>query len=278
MKKWNLIIDVARCHDCNNCFLACKDEHVDNTFEGYSLPQPKHGHRWMNIMRKERGQFPLIDVAYLPVPCMHCDNAPCMKAAKDGAVYKRDDGIVIIDPVKARGQRHLVDACPYGAIWWNEEHQVPQKCTLCAHLLDQGWNQPRCVQVCPTGALRIVSGEDEDMEKMVTAEALEPLHPEYHTKPRVHYKNLFRYTHCFIAGSVAVEREGVADCAHGAVVTLVKDSEKRQATTDAFGDFRFDGLEENSGTYRLEITYEDREMKTLAVEVATSVSLGTVWM
>ena len=278
MKKWNLIIDVAKCHDCNNCFLACKDEHCDNSFPPYAVAQPWHGHRWVNIMRKERGQFPQIDVAYLPLFCMHCDNAPCIKAAQDGAVYKRDDGIVIIDPVKAQGQKHLVDACPYGAIWWNEEHTLPQKCTLCAHLLDEGWKEPRCVQACPTGALRIVKVEDGEMEKLITAENLEPLHPHYHTKPRVYYKNLFRYTHCFIAGSVAVERDGVSDCAQGATVTLIKDSEKRQAITDTFGDFKFDGLEENSGIYNIEISYEDREVKRLEVEVDKSVSLGTVWV
>ena len=38
---WGLIIDVARCHDCNNCFLACKDEFIDNDFPGYSQAQPK---------------------------------------------------------------------------------------------------------------------------------------------------------------------------------------------------------------------------------------------
>ena len=105
MDKWNLIIDVEKCEDCNNCFLACKDEHVDNDWPGYAVSQPLHGQLWMNIMRKERGQYPLIDVAYLPVPCMHCDNAPCIKAARDGAVYKRDDGIVIIDPIKAMDQK-----------------------------------------------------------------------------------------------------------------------------------------------------------------------------
>jgi Fe-S-cluster-containing dehydrogenase component len=278
MKKWNLIIDVEKCEDCNNCFLSCKDEHVDNDFQGYSRSQPKHGHRWVNIMRTERGQFPQIDVAYLPIFCMHCDNAPCIKAAQDGAVYKRDDGIVIIDPVKAQGQRHLVDACPYGAIWWNEEHALPQKCTLCAHLLDDDWKEPRCVQACPTGALRIVKIEDGEMEEIVTSESLEPFHPEYNTKPRVYYKNLFRYTHCFIAGSVAVERDGVSDCAQGATVTLIKDSEKRKVTTDTFGDFKFDGLKENSGIYHIEISYEDREVKSLEVEVDTSVSLGTVWL
>jgi Fe-S-cluster-containing dehydrogenase component len=278
MKKWNLIIDVAKCHDCNNCFLACKDEHCDNSFPPYTVAQPWHGHRWVNIMRTERGQFPQIDVAYLPLFCMHCDNAPCIKAAQDGAVYKRDNGIVIIDPVKAQGQKHLVDACPYGAIWWNEEHTLPQKCTLCAHLLDEGWKEPRCVQACPTGALRIFKIEDGEMENLITAESLEPLHPEYHTKPRVYYKNLFRYTHCFIAGSVAVERDGVSDCAQGATVTLIKDSEKRQVTTDTFGDFKFDGLKENSGIYHIEISYEGREARTLEIDLKKTLNAGTIFV
>jgi len=276
MKKWNLIVDVEKCEDCNNCFLSCKDEHVDNDFQGYSASQVKHGHRWVNIMRTERGQFPQIDVAYLPIFCMHCDNAPCIKAAQDGAVYKRDDGIVIIDPVKAQGQKHLVDACPYGAIWWNEEHTLPQKCTLCAHLLDEGWKEPRCVQACPTGALRIVKVEDGEMEKLITAENLEPLHPHYHTKPRVYYKNLFRYTHCFIAGSVAVEPDGVSDCAQGATVTLIKDSEKRQAITDTFGDFKFDALKENSGTYILQIDYTGYTLKVIEVDLKKSFNAGTI--
>src|SRR5512135_1971228 len=112
MKKYNLVIDVAKCEDCNNCFLSCKDEHVDNDWPGYASSQPRHEHRWMNIMRKERGQFPTIDVTYRPTPCMHCDNAPCIKAGKNGAVYKRDDGIVIIDPEKAKGQEAIVKACP----------------------------------------------------------------------------------------------------------------------------------------------------------------------
>ena len=61
----------------------------------------------------------------MPVMCNHCDDAPCMKAAKNGAVRKRADGIVIIDPEKAKGQKKIMQACPYGAIFWNEEKQHP---------------------------------------------------------------------------------------------------------------------------------------------------------
>ena len=277
MTKWNLVIDVEKCEDCNNCFLACKDEHVDNDWPGYAISQPRHGHRWMNILRKERGQYPIIDVAYLPVPCMHCDVAPCIKAGKAGAVYKRDDGIVIIDPEKARGQEDIVKACPYDAIWWNEEHKVPQKCTFCAHLLDDGWKEPRCVTVCPTGAISVVRTKDRDMQATVASENLEALHPQFNANPRVYYKNLNRFTRCFIGGSVAYEKEGIIDCAEGARVALLKGSEKMgEAVTDNFGDFKFDRLEEESGKYTVEIVFKDYDKEALEVDLKTSISLGTI--
>lgn len=278
MKKWRLIIDVALCHDCNNCFLACKDEYVGNDFPGYSIPQPDHGHRWMNIMRKERGQYPIIDVAYLPVPCMHCDDAPCIKAAGDGAVYRRDDGIVIIDPIKAKGQTNIVDSCPYGAIWWNEQNSVPQKCTFCAHLLDEGWKEPRCVQACPTGALRAYYIEDSEMVDIIEDEKLEAYEPKYKTGPHVYYKNLYRFTRCFIGGSVAVQVEGKDECPEGAKVTLFRGSGERvgECVTNNYGDFKFDDLEEDSGRHFLEIVYPDHEKETLEVDLKTSLNVGTV--
>lgn len=279
MNKWQMIIDVEKCEDCNNCFLACKDEHVGNDWKGYSLSQPLHGHRWMNIMRKERGQCPMIDVAYLPIPCMHCDRAPCIEASKGGAAYKREDGIVIIDPEKARGQQAILQACPYNAIWWNEEKNVPQKCTFCAHLLDNGWKEPRCVQACPTGALKVLKVDETATNHITETEGLDILKPELNTQPRVHYKNLFRYTKCFVAGSVALEKNGLTECAEGAKVLLIKDKNMiDEAVTDNYGDFKLDRLDEESGIYELEIQYEDYERKRLEVELKLSVSLGTIFL
>ena len=102
MKKWNLIIDVAECTNCNGCTLATMDEYVGNDWPGYAAPMPRHGHRWIDIKQKERGQAPFVDLAYVPTMCNHCDDAPCVKAARDGAAYKRPDGIIIIDPEKAK--------------------------------------------------------------------------------------------------------------------------------------------------------------------------------
>jgi Fe-S-cluster-containing dehydrogenase component len=101
----------------------------------------------------------------MPVMCNHCDDAPCMKAAKDGAVRKRDDGIVIIDPVKAKGQKQIVDACPYGAISWNEELQLPQHWIFDAHLLDAGWTKTRAEQAARPASIVTMKVEDAEMQR-----------------------------------------------------------------------------------------------------------------
>ena len=279
MNKWNLIIDVANCTNCNNCFLANRDEHVDNDFPGYAAPQPRHGHRWIDILRRERGRAPMLDVAYLPTMCNHCDEAPCVKASGDGAVYQRDDGIVIIDPQRARGKKEIVDSCPYHAIWWNEELGVAQKWIFDAHLLDQGWKEPRCAQVCPTGAIRSLKAEDAEMVQVVEREKLEVLHPEFCAKPRVYYQNLYRYAQCFIGGSVAVDRNGTLDCLAGAEVALVRGGAiLAQERTDVFGDFRFDRLDRDSGAYVLEIAHPDHGKKTIEVQLGESQYLGTTYL
>lgn len=172
MKKWNLIVDVVPCTNCNNCFLAIKDEYCGNTFTGYSAEQPLHGQKWINIVGRERGSGSLMDVAYLVTTCNQCDNAPCIKAAKNGAVYKRNDGIVMIDPIKSKGQKQLVKACPYGNIWWNETLELPQKWCFDAHLLDNGWKEPRASRVCGSGALRAVFITDSEMRALVEKEEL----------------------------------------------------------------------------------------------------------
>jgi Fe-S-cluster-containing dehydrogenase component len=274
--KWNMIIDVAECTNCNLCTLAAMDEYVDNEFPGYSAPMPRHGHKWIDILQKERGQATMVDVAYVPVMCNHCDNAPCV-AKGGGAVKKREDGIVLIDPVKAKGRKDLVESCPYGQIWWNEELQIPQAWTFDAHLLDQGWKQTRGQQSCPTGAMRAIKVSDEEMADIARQEALEVMQPEAGTKPRVYYKNLWRYSTCFIGGTVAAEANGAVDCVEGASVRLLKDGVTiAQTVTDHYGDFKFDRLEENSGDYTLEISADGRAAKALMAHLGASINIGEI--
>jgi Fe-S-cluster-containing dehydrogenase component len=254
-RKWNLIVDVAKCDNCRNCFLATKDEHIGNDFPGYAAAQPEKQHAWVDIVRRERGTYPVAEARFMPVMCNHCDDAPCMKAAKNGAVVKRPDGIVIIDPEKARGQKAIVEACPYGAVYWNEDKQIPQAWIFDAHLLDQGWPRPRVEQSCPTGVFRSLKVEDAEMAGLAQAEGLAVLKPELGTRPRVYYKNLHLMTTCFVAASVAMDANGVEECADGAEVVLTQDGrEVGRATTDTFGEFKIDRLPPNSGRYQLSIS------------------------
>ncbi len=266
MKQAYLIIDIGLCHDCNNCFLACKDEHVDNDWSPVSGPQPRHGHRWMNIQRIERGQYPRIDVAYLPLLCQHCQDAPCMKAHPD-CFTRRPDGIVLINAEKAKGKLDLTKSCPYGAIYWNKELEVCQKCTMCAHLLDgDEFSQPRCAHSCPTGAIRFVSMAPAEMEKLAAAEGLENYRPDFRSRPNVYYKNLHRFEKAFIAGGLIKN----GDCVEGVQVTLTGDGVNATQTTDYFGDFKFDAL--LPGKYRVEA----QGKKLAEATLGASVNLGNL--
>ncbi len=275
MNKWNLIIDVAECTNCNLCTLAAMDEYVGNEFPGYSKPMPKHGHKWINILQKERGQQPMIDIAYVPTRCNHCDDAPCVERGR-GAVQKRSDGIVLIDPDKAKGRKDLVDACPYGHIWWNEELELPQAWTFDAHLIDAGWQQTRGQQSCPTGAMRAIKVEDAEMARMAREEGLQVLRPELATQPRVYYRNLWRYSKAFIGGTVSADAGGVVDCVEGAKVRLLKGGLLvAESATDNYGDFKFDKLDEDSGKYVVEIAALGRTRKVDA-QLGASVNVGEI--
>jgi tetrathionate reductase subunit B len=239
-----MIIDITQCNGCYNCQIACKDEHVGNDWTPIAKPQPDTGQFWMRTEELERGQIPKVKVAYMHHMCQHCDEAPCIPACNSEAIYKREDGAVIIDPTKCTGQRNCLGECPYGVIYYNEDMQLAQKCTWCAHLLDQGWTEPRCVDVCPTGALKF--GEESEFKDLIAK--AEVLQPGANTKVRVYYIGIPKR---FVAGSVYDPEAD--ECLEGATVTLIDGQGKKVASlqTDHFGDFWFEGL--GVGTYSLAI-------------------------
>lgn len=251
MSKWNLIINVGRCENCNNCVIAARDEHVGNAFPGYAAPASVDSDSPIRILRRVQGEGHMVETTYLPVMCNHCDAAPCMRVGGD-AIRKRADGIVIIDPVKAKGRKDIAGSCPYKAIVWNEEHQLPQTWIFDAHLLDHNWPHPRCQQSCPTDVFETVRLADQDMKRKARDEGLRPLRPELGTAPRVWYRNLDRWQTCFIGGSVSAEIAGRTECVEGADIVLFKDGAVVAAThSDVFGDFRFNSLHGNSGLYQV---------------------------
>ena len=273
MSTFSILVDVKKCTGCYNCFLSCRDEYCGNDYPGYSAAQPIEGQSWMHIQEVERGEYPKPKIDYVPRPCMHCADAPCMGAVEPGVVYRRKDGVVIIDPEKAKGKKEIVDACPYRVIFWNEALQVPQKCTLCAHRLDEGGQLPRCVEACPTGALVFGDLEDPTSEIASLAKKLvvEQLHPEYGTNPRVSYVGLPKR---FIAGEV-VFADRSDECAQGVEVTLEGGGVKLSTTTDVYGDFEFDGLAKNVD-YRLLVAAPGYEEARCQVLTLRDVVLGEI--
>jgi len=273
MAKYGMVIDLTRCNGCYNCFLACRDEYCGNEYPPYSAAQPDAGQFWMRIIEKERGKYPKVKIGYTPVPCMHCENAPCIQASSNNAVYRRPDGIVIIDPDKAVGQKEVVSGCPHRVITWNDEKKLPQKCTFCAHLLDEGWKEPRCVEVCPTGAL--IFGDLEDAEshisKTMAAKDLEVFHPEFGLKPRVHYVGLPKR---FIAGSVLLG-DNDDEWAENVTVTLIDKKGEKTIKTDNFGDFEFEGLQPEA-EYAIKITHTGYAPREFHVQTKTDVYLGEI--
>jgi Fe-S-cluster-containing dehydrogenase component len=241
---------LAICNGCHNCQIACKDEHVANDWSPYAKPQPDTGQFWNKVIGLERGTVPKVQVTYHHSICQHCREAPCIEACPARAIYRRDDGIVIIDPEKCRGNQLCLEACPYeNVIYFNDDLNIAQKCTFCAHLLDQGWTETRCSDACPTGAFTF--GDEDDPKIKEKLEKAELLKPELSTRPRVYYFNLPKK---WIAGAVY---DPEADrCLEGATVTATcrETGETATAKTDNYGDFWLRNLRD--GTYTLKIEKE----------------------
>jgi tetrathionate reductase subunit B len=240
-----LVIDLAICNGCHNCQVACKDEHVGNDWTPIARPQPDTGQFWNQVVDLERGTIPKVQVTYHHSICQHCGDAPCIKACNAQAIYRRADGIVIIDPKKCRGNQMCMAACPYeNVIFFNDSLNIAQKCTFCAHLLDAGWTETRCSDACPTGAFTF--GEEDDPRIAALISRAELLKPELATRPRVYYLNLPRK---WIAG--ALYDPEAHECLEGVTVTAQnrETGAKLTATSDNYGDFWLRDLPD--GTYTL---------------------------
>jgi molybdopterin-containing oxidoreductase family iron-sulfur binding subunit len=137
MVKYAMAVDLDRCQGCRACMESCKVE--NNTVQG---------NFWMYVFRFEEGTYPNTEMSFLPRPCQHCDNAPCVKVCPVGARYKREDGIVLTDTDRCIGCRYCEVACPYGVNYFN-------------------WVEPKKAQY------PVVNWEDEDLAT-VTSGAVPP--------------------------------------------------------------------------------------------------------
>jgi Fe-S-cluster-containing dehydrogenase component len=206
--QWGMVIDLSICIGCEYCVWACQavnDVPDDEMRWNVGFPE-----------KTERGQN-----FFMTRPCLHCQDAPCVKVCPVGATWARDDGIVAMDYNRCIGCRYCEVACPYDVrrfnwgistavnqyqpTWGSAEvdrrpRGVVEKCTFCVHRIDRGLSQgltpgldhiatPACVNVCPVGAR--LFGDINDPESPVSAYMRENdtfrLREDFGTEPKVYY-------------------------------------------------------------------------------------------
>ena len=148
-KKYVMLIDTERCVNCDACIVACRAEW------GTPIGQSRN---WVHEVTAEK-EDGTPKISFLSGRCMHCDEPPCVPACPTGASYKRDDGIVMVDPHLCTGCEFCLDACPYGARFRNTSNGVISKCNFCQPRIDAG-ESPACVNTCFTRALTFGDAND----------------------------------------------------------------------------------------------------------------------
>ena len=178
--QYRFYIDQTRCIGCFTCVVACRDWH----------DVPAGPTSWIRVETVEKGKYPDLFVAFLPVICYHCLQPACIPACPVGAITKRDeDGIVLINQDRCRGLRFCQEACPYKEIYYNTVTGTGQKCIFCLPRVEEGV-ATACSRQCP-GRVRFLgflNDEAGPIHKLVHVYKVAlPLHPEFGTQPNVFY-------------------------------------------------------------------------------------------
>ena len=172
--KRGLVIDLDTCVGCHACAVACKEWNGASALGGPSPDYQPFGAEpsgvWFNRVRHyEAGDYPDSKTVNMPMSCLHCEDAACVTVCPTGASYKREDGIVLVDPDKCMGCNYCAWACPYGARELDTDAGSMKKCTLCADRIDnqdlpEAERQPACVLACPTSARLFGDFDDPESE------------------------------------------------------------------------------------------------------------------
>jgi tetrathionate reductase subunit B len=191
MARYGMVIDLNKCVGCGACVMAC----ITENRREQALKAIEEGLQALENFKKRTyitthilGTYPNVGIVYMHMICQHCENPPCVSVCPTGASYKTRDGIVLVDKAKCIGCEYCVQACPYGARFWDPYIRAIDKCTFCVHRLAKG-QEPACVSTCPTGA-RVFGDLDDpgsEVSRLVASGAAVALKKEEGTSPKVFY-------------------------------------------------------------------------------------------
>ncbi len=170
-------IDQRTCIGCHACTVACKTEH--------EVPVGQF-RTWVKYV--DSGSFPDTTRSFGVMRCNHCTDAPCIKICPTESLFKREDGIVDFDKERCIGCKSCMQACPYDAIYIDDDTHTAAKCNLCAHRVDDDL-EPACVVVCPTHSIWVGDLDDptSGIARLVATNETSVRTPEQNTGPNVFY-------------------------------------------------------------------------------------------
>lgn len=182
-KRYVLVIDLERCIGCHTCVIACKLENGIEKGSYIRVETIGGAHR-----DTPEGRHPHVSMHFLPVLCMHCDKPPCQDACPSKAIFKREDGIVLIDEDKCDGCQTCLVACPYGALVYDMGCNKVRKCTLCVDRVEEGL-EPFCMICCETEAIYFGDLKDpsSSVSNILGQRRAAALKAEAGTLPAVYY-------------------------------------------------------------------------------------------
>ncbi|MBI4602240.1 MAG: 4Fe-4S dicluster domain-containing protein [Planctomycetes bacterium] len=222
--RWGMVIDLDKCTGCQGCMVACRAEN-NVPVNGPDESGRDRGIFWMDMLTQRTGEYPDLSIQFVPTPCNHCENAPCVKVCPVGATYLSEEGIVAQIWARCIGCRYCTTACPYSRRYfnwrapsWPEETKsylnpdvatrpkgVVEKCTFCHHRLRAAREKaraeersltdadvrklPACAESCPAGAILFGDLNDPDSEVSLLAKSPRAfrLLEELGTHPKVVY-------------------------------------------------------------------------------------------